>query len=1120
MTTSRTKPFLSFVLISIIFALAACSGDDAGVASQGSSSSSSGAIVDSTPAPLVFNEQADAGFGEWLESNPVTLSGFDGELVLSVSGGEYSLDGESYTSETAMVASGAQLTLRHQTATTLGTQTQTLVSLGALEGVFTSQTAVSNQAPSWNTPDDIGLVRKISTSADGAVFVTSTDMDGDGDMDVLSASWFDDSIVWYENDGAAVPSFREHIVTAAANGAHSVYAADMDGDGDMDVLSASWFDNTIAWYENDGAAAASFSAHVVADSAIGTWSVYATDVDGDGDLDVLSTSFSRDGSIAWYENDGAALPSFSTHRVPTAVSNATSIYGADMDGDGDIDLLSAFELRDTVAWYENDGAAVPSFSEHVISTVAGGAYSVYAADMDGDGDMDVLSASDNDDTIAWYENDGAAVPSFSEHVISTAADGARSVHAADMDGDGDMDVLSASWFDDTIAWYENDGAAAPNFREHVVSVAADGARSVHAADLDGDGGMELLSASYEDDTIAWYPIVQSRYSALAGTQSTFNESATDVDGNTLSYEIFTVSSPSLDGAYFSIDSLTGQLTFSNAPATVSPGDSNTDNVYEVWISVSDGYATSRRKVWVTVYDDDEDDDNDGVSDVEDALPLDPSEQVDTDSDGIGNNRDTDDDNDGAADTDDNAPLDAASYSQPVWGNLDELTDVREVTDQADGARTAFAADIDGDGDMDVLSESSFGGAISWYENDGASAPSFTEHVVITSGDDIWSVYAADIDGDGDLDLLSASRNHDTVAWYENDGAAVPSFIEHEVTAVADGAVSVYAADVDDDGDMDVLSASENDDTIAWYENDGAATPSFSRHIVSNEEDGASSVYAVDMDGDGDMDLLSAAPEDDTIAWYENDGAAVPNFSRHLVTTIADGVRSVYAADVDGDGEMDVLSAETIGQTIAWYENDGAAVPHFSGHKVASIAEHADVWSIHAADMDGDGDMDVLAVSLFGSTIDWYENDGTDNPRFAKHILADATDGTSSIYAADMDGDGDKDVLSVSLYSGNIAWHPIEQRRYQIVAGSVTSFDESATDLDGNTLSYSINDGISPTSDASYFSIDSSTGLLTFGSAPAVTSPGDSNGDNVYEIWIAVNDGYSTLYRKVAVQVTD
>jgi len=272
--------------------------------------------------------------------------------------------------------------------------------------------------------------------------------------------------------------------------------------------------------------------------------------------------------------------------------------------------------------------------------------------------------------------------------------------------------------------------------------------------------------------------------------------------------------------------------------------------------------------------------------------------------------------------------------------------------------------------------------------------------------------------------------------------------------------------------------------------------------------------------DGDMDLLSAAPEDDTIAWYENDGAAVPNFSRHLVTTIADGVRSVYAADVDGDGEMDVLSAETIGQTIAWYENDGAAVPHFSGHKVASIAEHADVWSIHAADMDGDGDMDVLAVSLFGSTIDWYENDGTDNPRFAKHILADATDGTSSIYAADMDGDGDKDVLSVSLYSGNIAWHPIEQRRYQIVAGSVTSFDESATDLDGNTLSYSINDGISPTSDASYFSIDSSTGLLTFGSAPAVTSPGDSNGDNVYEIWIAVNDGYSTLYRKVAVQVTD
>ena len=94
-----------------------------------------------------------------------------------------------------------------------------------------------------------------------------------------------------------------------------------------------------------------------------------------------------------------------------------------------------------------------SFTEHAISTSADGATDVYATDMDGDGDMDVLSAIGVDDKIAWYENNGSG--SFTEHPISTSADGAVSVYAADVDADGDMDVLSASSGDNKITWYEH-----------------------------------------------------------------------------------------------------------------------------------------------------------------------------------------------------------------------------------------------------------------------------------------------------------------------------------------------------------------------------------------------------------------------------------------------------------------------------------------------------------------------------------------------------------------------------------------------------------------------------------------------------------------------------------------
>ncbi|MDC0175472.1 FG-GAP-like repeat-containing protein [Planctomycetaceae bacterium] len=331
----------------------------------------------------------------------------------------------------------------------------------------------------------------ISSGADGALSVFAMDVDGDGDMDVLSASAEDDKIAWYENDGSQ--NFTERTISTTADRAHDLFVADMDGDGDIDVLSASMNDDTIAWYENDGSQ--NFSAHTISTSAVGAREVFAADVDGDGDIDVLSVSFGND-TIAWYENDGSQ--NFSEHVVSTAADGPHAVFATDVDGDGDIDVLSASIHDDKIAWYENDGSQ--NFSAHTISTAADEARRVFAADVDGDGDIDVLSASVGDDKIAWYENDGSQ--NFTERTISTVANGARCVDASDLDGDGDLDVLSASLDDDKVAWYENDGSQ--NFTERIISTAADGAVTVFAADVDGDGDLDVLSASANDDKIAWY----------------------------------------------------------------------------------------------------------------------------------------------------------------------------------------------------------------------------------------------------------------------------------------------------------------------------------------------------------------------------------------------------------------------------------------------------------------------------------------------------------------------------------------------------------------------------------------------------------------------------------------
>ncbi len=330
-------------------------------------------------------------------------------------------------------------------------------------------------------------------AADYPTSVYAADLDNDGDMDILSASSGDDKIAWYENEGSGNFS-NQQIITTAANGASSVYAADLDNDGDTDVLSASVNDDKIAWYENDGSGNFGTQQIITTDTNHAT-SVYAADLDNDGDMDVLSAS-RYDYNIAWYENDESG--NFGNQQIITTDAiEAQSVYAADLDNDGDMDVLSASSSK--ISWYENDGSG--NFgTQQIITTATDGAY---AADLDNDGDMDVLSTSFDDSKIAWYENDGSG--NFgNQQIITTNVDGATSVYAADLDNDGDMDVLSASCCNsDKIAWYENEGSG--NFgTQQIITTDVHVAVCVYAADLDNDGDIDVLSASQYAGKIAWY----------------------------------------------------------------------------------------------------------------------------------------------------------------------------------------------------------------------------------------------------------------------------------------------------------------------------------------------------------------------------------------------------------------------------------------------------------------------------------------------------------------------------------------------------------------------------------------------------------------------------------------
>ena len=104
--------------------------------------------------------------------------------------------------------------------------------------------------------------------------------------------------------------------------------------------------------------------------------------------------------------------------------------------------------------------------------------------------------------IAWHENSELTATQWPVWSLEVGLGHPTEVHASDLDGDGDADVLSVSPVADKIVRYENDGSAAFG-PEQTLTVAAHGPTSVHAADLDGDGDIDVLSTSYYDAKISW-----------------------------------------------------------------------------------------------------------------------------------------------------------------------------------------------------------------------------------------------------------------------------------------------------------------------------------------------------------------------------------------------------------------------------------------------------------------------------------------------------------------------------------------------------------------------------------------------------------------------------------------
>ncbi|MEZ6118197.1 MAG: FG-GAP-like repeat-containing protein [Pirellulaceae bacterium] len=566
---------------------------------------------------------------------------------------------------------------------------------------------------------EFGEPVEVTPHVRNAATITVGDIDGNGTQDIVVGTTagrleLSLSVFFNADDGE---SFSERLIVSE-NTSRAVTLQDIDGDGDLDLAGSGI--NSIYWHENLDGKGNFGEAILIADGLANPRATASGDFDEDGDIDLVFVDYVADGgSVSLYENPGNSQPSWNRHLLTETAKGPIALAAADFDNDQDLDIAVTSAGDDSVFWLENmDGFGTFSGARS-ISGGAGQTYVLQAADLDSDGDLDAIAASFLDGKLVWYENSDGPHGRFStQRIISTQTEGVLGFHTVDFDGDGDLDVFSASVRGDKWAWHENlDGKG--NFTEHIVSFenGSRGASAITTADVDGDGDLDVLATARYSSMLAW------------------------------------------------VENLDGKGTFS------------------IFKSIDNQFRSGHAVQAIDV-------DQDGDLDVVAAKSYvrfggEGSQIIWYENDGHGGF--------------------IAAYSVmyiPILG------------------LTAFDAfDIDEDGDTDIVVSSSNDDTIAWFENPEAKADEWAAHIVTTQALQAQAVVARDLDGDGRRDLVVTAYGNDRIEWYRNEGRGTFSELPVILTDQTRGPTALAVEDLTGNGKFDLLVSSSLENSLTWYRND-------------------------------------------------------------------------------------------------------------------------------------------------------------------------------------------------------------------------------------------------------------------------------------------------------------
>ncbi|MBX3012651.1 MAG: VCBS repeat-containing protein [Caldilineaceae bacterium] len=347
--------------------------------------------------------------------------------------------------------------------------------------------------------------------------IAAADITGNGILDIVSADT-NVGLYWLENDGQG--NFTRHTIHERANEwLERCAVVDINGDGRLEIVTVDNINGCLLYFafEGDPRERQNWRHHYIIEGGLpGAYDVAVADFNGDGVLDVASSSWLKGNRFDWFEQrDGQWIQ----HPIEENIGETRTVCAVDIDGDGKIDLLGTARSGNQVVWYQNPGTADQPWRKTIIDDAPQPIHG-HPVDMDGDGGVDVVMAlgmlppdhahggvAFEHHQIVWYEHTGDPTQGpWQKHIICERFPHAFEAIAADLDNDGQMEVVATAWdMTGRVALFKHRGDPRGPWDMQILKEGWLRADQVIIADLNGDGRLDIIAAAERgSNEVRWW----------------------------------------------------------------------------------------------------------------------------------------------------------------------------------------------------------------------------------------------------------------------------------------------------------------------------------------------------------------------------------------------------------------------------------------------------------------------------------------------------------------------------------------------------------------------------------------------------------------------------------------